>query len=182
MTLTPLGRPRRLFCRWREAIDSARYCPPQLLQLRAGAVMTHTNVVDDALDRLLPMPQLALPATALVDLVVTVPPAGKRLPVRCIGFQVGCLSNAVPQAVFRACSDLRGDCSRIELGIEHVLQIVYVVLTVVVIAEQIPYQWDLRGVAVHLAGPVEDVGVLPLRTGVVDSQTVVVVPGDEVEI
>src|SRR4029453_11097604 len=144
--------------------------------------MTHAYVVDNALNRLLPMSQLALPATALVDLVVAVPSAGERLPVRCIGFQVGCLSDAVPQAVFRACSDLRGDCSWIELGMEHVLQIVHVVLTVVVVAEQIPYEWDFRGVAVGLAGPVEDVGVLPSCTGIIDPQAVVVVPGDEVEI
>ena len=147
MILTPRRRtrpPAAAALPLGEAVDGARYCPPQLLQLCAGAVMTHAHVVDNALDRLLPMPQLALPATALVDLVVAVPSAGERLPVSCIGFQIGCLSDAVPQAVFGACSDLAGDCSRIELGIEGVLQIVQVVLTVVVVAEQIPHQWDLR--------------------------------------
>jgi hypothetical protein len=81
------------------------------------------------------MPQLALPATALVDLVVAIPSPGERPLIRRVRFEEGCLSDALPQAVSRACSDLLGKCPWIELGIEHMLQIIQVVPTVVVVAE-----------------------------------------------
>src|SRR4029450_6469187 len=113
--------------------------------------MTNAHVVDNSLNRLLPMPELALPATALVDLVVAVPSARERLFKRCIRFQIRCLSDAVPEAVFSTCSDLRGNCFWIELDIEHVLQIIQIVLTVVLVAEQIPHEWDSRDGAAHCA-------------------------------
>src|ERR1700685_4507218 len=76
-----LGCTRQLLRSGRKAIDSARHCPPQPPQLNAGTVMTHADVVDDAFHRLFPVPQFALSAAAPVDLVIAVPPGGKRAPV-----------------------------------------------------------------------------------------------------
>src|SRR5262245_42874673 len=104
------------------------------------------------------MLKFALPTTALVDLVVAVSPTGERPPIRCGRFQIGCLPDPVPQAIVRARPDLRGNCSWIEFSIEHVLHIVQVVPAIVLIAEQIPHEWDLRDMAVSFSRPVEDIG------------------------
>src|SRR5215470_8651403 len=176
------GCPRQLLRANREVADSTRHGPPQPLQLCAGAVMTHTDVVDNALHLLLPMSQSVLPAAALVDLVVTVTAAGEWLPVRCTRFQIGCLPDPVPQAIRRPRPDLLSNCPRIELGVQHVLQIIQVVLTVAVVAEQVPHERDLRLVAVHLPRPVQDISVLPLGTGIINPQAVVVIPWYEVEV
>src|SRR5690349_2024304 len=179
---TALGRPRQLLRPWGKAIDSARCRPPYPLQLRTGTVMAHADVVDNAFHLFLPMLKFALSATALVDLMVAVPPTGERPPMRGSRFQVGCLPDPVPEAILSACPDLCGNCPRVEFGIEHVLHIVQVVLAVVTVTEQIPNERDLRDVAVSFSRPVEDIGVLPSRTGIIDPETVVVIPGYEVEI
>src|SRR5262249_37155195 len=88
---TALGRPWQLLHPWGKAVDSARYCPPQPLQLRTGAVMTHSDVVDNPLYLFLPMLKFALSATALVHLMVAVPPTGERPPMGGSRFQIGCL-------------------------------------------------------------------------------------------
>jgi len=63
-----------------------------------------------------------------------------------------------------------------------VLQIVQVVLAIVVVAEQVPDERDLRLVTVRFSRPVKDIGVLPLGAGIVDPEAVVVVPRYKVEI
>jgi hypothetical protein len=123
--------------------------------------MTHSDVVDNALYLFLPMLKFALSATALVDLMVAVPPTGERPPMRGSRFQIGCLPDPVPQAILSARPDLCSNCPRVEFGIEHVLHIVQVVMAVVTVAEQVSHEWDLRDVTVGLSWPVEDVGVLP---------------------
>ena len=123
-----------------------------------------------------------LSAGAPVDLVVAVSPPGERLPGRRVGLQVGCLPDPVPQAILGARPDPRGNRPGIELGIEHVLQIIQVVLTVVVVAEQVPHERDLRLLTVRFSRPVQDIGVLPLGAGIIDPQAVVVVPRYEVKI
>jgi hypothetical protein len=65
-----LGCPAQLLRRLREAIDHRRHRLPDSLQLRAGAVASHPNIVDNALHLLPSVPQSALPTAAPVDLVV----------------------------------------------------------------------------------------------------------------
>src|SRR5215470_3008620 len=144
--------------------------------------MTHSDVVDNALYLFLPMLKFALSASALVDLMVAVPPTGERPPMRGSRFQIGCPPDPVPQAILSACPDPCSNCPRVEFGIEHVLHIVQVVLAVVLVAEQIPHEWDLRDVAVSFSRPVENIGELPSCAEIIDPETIVVVPGYEVEI
>src|SRR5215469_10445237 len=144
--------------------------------------MAHADVMDNALHLFLPMLKFALSATALVDLMIAVSTTGERPPMRGSRFQICCLLDPMPQTILRACPDLRSNYPRVELGIEHVLQIVQVVLAVVMIAEQIPHERDLRDVAARFSRPVENIGVLPTCAGIVDPEAVIVVPGYEVEI
>src|SRR5450755_4880214 len=63
---------RQRFHRGREArpVGGARRLLPRLLQLLACAVAPHADVISDAVDLFLPVPELVLLAAAEVDLIV----------------------------------------------------------------------------------------------------------------
>src|SRR5262249_20019688 len=151
------------------------------------AVAPHADVMNNAFGLFLPVPELVLPATAQVDLIVGELAAGERLAVGGGGFEVGGLVYAAPQPVTGVGRGLPAACAPVELGIEQELQIVQVVLAVIAVAQQVLHQrytgcCVLTPIVPGVAGPVENIGVLPFRAEVVDTQAVVVVPRDEREI
>src|SRR5215475_10336079 len=97
------------------------------------------------------------------------------------------MAHALPETVAGVGRYLPAERVRVELGIEQSLKIIQVVLTVLMIAQQVLYQRytgdrALPVVMPGVARPVENVGVLPFRREIVDTQAVVVVPRDEREV
>src|SRR5271170_1689966 len=169
------------------AVCGPRCCLPQLLQLLARAVAPHADIMNDALGLFLPVPELVLLAAAEVNLIVGELAAGEWLAVGRRRLQISGLAYAVPEPVVGIGRDLLAEHFRMEVSIEEELKIVQVILPVVTVLQQVLHQRYARGrvfppVVPGVAGPIQNVGVMPLCTEVVDTQAVVVVPRNECEI
>jgi hypothetical protein len=89
----------------------------------------------DTFDPLRPVPEFTLPVSVPVNLMVGVPSAGEGLSVRRFGFLISRLAHAVPQTAIRFTSDLRSDRLRIKSGVEKILNVIYVVLSIFMVSQ-----------------------------------------------